>query len=322
MRDLLRRIYLVLKLLTRKNQCVNIFTESESYPMYPFYIKEGTAMIFPNRLIPFNSVKPKVGLFAILILLIAITLPYPVRALTVSSSRDCDANAVVKCGALSVDELQNKYNNDVGAQNIYNAFGISQSDIAGMDTTAVAGRVTSGGRVIVNGDEVARNVVTAGRQFMKGSHSEDINGTVFYTRSPSVSFASSSLPAFVVMDNGTFDFAVIASCGNPVKSTGITAHTKTTTQQKTVVRTPAVTPSVTKTPPPSQTQSITVAPPVTYTPPPAPVVYQAAPAPAPTIYVAPKEIPNTGVGDIAGFGSFVTLVSGAAHFLYKRKLFS
>jgi hypothetical protein len=129
---------------------------------------------------------------------------------------------------------------------------------------------------------------------------------------------------FVVMDkNGRFDFAIIASCGNPVNAhpTTVKQVPNTSSSTNTVIRQqPVAQPSsVAQT----QSQSVTVAPTpspaVTYTPPPAPVVYQAAPTTPSTTYVAPKQIPNTGIGDIAGIGSLVTLVSGFAHLLYKRK---
>jgi hypothetical protein len=271
-----------------------------------------------------DNLKAKSGLLGVLIILAAfIYMPTSVHALTVASSRDCDSNAVISCGALSINELQSKYNNNQSVQNIYNAFGISGNDMHNMDATAVAGTVTLGGRVIVNGHTVANKAETAGRQAMAGSHSEDFNDTVFYRRTPSASFASSSLPAFVVMDkNGRFDFAIIASCGNPVNAHPTTVkQIQKNTSTTTVVRQPKAPPPVSQT----QSQTVTVAPPapgVTYTPPPAPVVYQAAPAPPSPTYVAPRQIPNTGIGDIAGFGSFVTLVSGFAHLLYKRKFFA
>jgi hypothetical protein len=45
------------------------------------------------------------------------------------------------------------------------------------------------------------------------------------------------------------------------------------------------------------------------------------PVPTPVPQPQPKVIPNTGVGDVVGFGSFVSLLEGGAHLLYKRKFF-
>lgn len=156
------------------------------------------------------------------------TFSLPADAFTMSTSRDCDANAVMYCGAGSTEELIQKYNNGVAGrhsagsvQDIFRHFNISSGDVQAMNTTAVAGRVTRGGEVYINSSNapVATGAITSGRQNMAGSTQVTSGGTTFYTRPPSASFRSASLPAFVVMENGTFKYAVIASCGNPVKAT-------------------------------------------------------------------------------------------------------
>jgi hypothetical protein len=258
-----------------------------------------------------------VGLLCILLIpFIASLLIFPsALAQNSSSSRDCDSNAVINCGAMTVNELQTRVSANASARAVYSSFGISNADISSMDSTSVNGTVTRGGRVMVNGDTVATNAMTAGMQNMGGSTQTTHGGVTFFMRPPSVSFASSSLSAFVVMKNGHFDFAVIKSCGNPVKATPVV---KKVAKPKTKVVQP-VTPA--PTPPPAviqsqqQTQTVNVTPPTTVvtaapTPTPAP-----APAPAPTV------IPNTGTGDIVGFGSLVTLLSGSAHYLYRRSKF-
>lgn len=146
------------------------------------------------------------------------------NALSISSSRDCDENAVIKCGAMSINELKQKLSSTNGAIAIFAHFGITSQDIGKLTTSNTAeGTVTKGGRVIVNGKTVATGAVTAGRQKMSGDTPVTNGGITFYERKPSVSFQSSSLKAFVVTDkDGKFLFAVIASCGNPVKATPVT----------------------------------------------------------------------------------------------------
>jgi hypothetical protein len=143
-----------------------------------------------------------------------------------SSGQNCDDNAVVFCGTTSVSGLIGKYNDGDGRntatsiQNIYNWFGISSSDIQAMGSTAQNGSVTSSGNVYVGSTLVATNALTAGRQNIQpGSSEQDNQDTVFFTRAPSVSFLSSPLSAYVVMKNGVFQFAILTSCGNPVKAT-------------------------------------------------------------------------------------------------------
>lgn len=151
-------------------------------------------------------------------------------AVTVGGGQDCDANAVIYCGAQSTETLISKYTNGT-AQNsaksihdIYDKFGISAGAVQTMNTTAVAGKVTKTGEVYVNSSAtaVANNALTAGRQNMAGSTQVNQNGTVFYTRAPGVSFRSTSIPAFVVMKDGVFQYAVISSCANPVTATPTT----------------------------------------------------------------------------------------------------
>jgi hypothetical protein len=141
-------------------------------------------------------------------------------ALTLDSARDCDTNAIINCGALTIAELQQKYaSSDIGP--VYARFGITATEINNMDNNTggqqtMAGRVTKDNTVIADGQVVATNAMTAGRQNMPGSTQESSGGITFYRRPPSVSFVSQTLPAFVVMENGRFAFAIIASCGNPV----------------------------------------------------------------------------------------------------------
>lgn len=175
-----------------------------------------------------------ISLFMLLATVFTLQLSRSVQALT--GARDCDANAVMYCGAISQGELQTKYtqNSPGDLDDIYSAFGISASDIAGSNSEIKIGQVTKDGRVLVDGNVVATGAVTIGRENMAGSTAITINGKTYYQRTPSVSFGSSALDAFVLMRNGEFYKAIIMSCGNPVKAekvakpvascTGLTAN--------------------------------------------------------------------------------------------------
>jgi hypothetical protein len=215
-------------------------------------------------------------------------------ALTLSSGRDCDDNAVLRCGALTTGELQSKYHG-TGVVGIFNHFGISGQDINNIGSTAVAGQVTKSGNVMVNGQVVATNAITAGRQNMPGSTLVMAGGVKFYQRPPSVSFASSSLPSFVVMKNNQFAFAIIASCGNPVAATPVAK--------------PAPTPAPV---------SRTTPPPVSPIPPTPPPKVKAAVTPPPT----PQPLPKTGPGDAMTIGIAATVLGTAGHYLYRRQRLS
>lgn len=130
---------------------------------------------------------------------------------------DCSSNAVVRCGTSSMNTVRDRYNNDTtpGTQTIYSHFGLTSNIVN--NARVVEGVVTKTNNVVVNGQVVATNAVTAGRGYIPGSTRHVINGTTFYTRSPSVSFRSAQLSAFVFLDGeGRFIGAVIKDCGNPV----------------------------------------------------------------------------------------------------------
>lgn len=146
--------------------------------------------------------------------------------LSIGGPSDCDDNAILHCGAHSMNELIGKYDNNAYARVVYKAFGISAADMGSLPSMAVEGRVTKAGDVYAGGRLVARNAMTGGRQYMPGSKQVDVRvnanrKAVFFKRAPSVSFASDSLPAYVSMQNGRFRFAIIASCGNAVSATPV-----------------------------------------------------------------------------------------------------
>jgi hypothetical protein len=156
-------------------------------------------------------------------------------AVSLGGPYNCDANAVLVGGASNTDTVISDYKNGItrvcngkkitnsaaSIHHIYSRFGISNSEIQGLSTTAVAGAVTKSGNVYANGHLVATGALTAGRQFISRSTRRTVDGTTFYTRPPSVSFLNNSLSAYVVMQDGQFKFAILSSCGNPV-----TAHPK------------------------------------------------------------------------------------------------
>jgi hypothetical protein len=181
------------------------------------------------------------------------------QAVSIDSVKNCDANSVIWCGASSVSDLVDKYDNGDGhntsasIQAIYSYYGISQADITAMNTNnekVEVGSVSASGNVY-DADEkvVATNAVTAGRENISGSTEVNSSGTVFYSRPTSVSFLSSSLPAYVVMKNGQFLFAVLASCGNPIKATLKTQPAPTPTPAPTPIPAPTPKPVIKTTTP-------------------------------------------------------------------------
>lgn len=294
------------------------------------------------------------------------------QALTIDSTRDCDANAVIRCGALNFSELQNRYS-QVGVAEIYASFGISASDIANIGNTAVAGTVTDKGNVWISRSSglcpsdqptsdvernnpnlclVATDAMTAGRQNIAGSSTVTQGGVTFYRRPPSVSFVSSSLPAFVAMSqNNRFMYAIIASCGNPVSATPVTpvvAKPKPTPQPQPKPQPQPTTPPATTTPTVvpttttitnnnsntnvnNNTNTVNVV-----APQPAPVTQAVAAQPAPAAQPQPASqsvasqpvaapqtgkttLPNTGPSGVLGLTGLSTVFGTIGHVIYRRR---
>lgn len=177
------------------------------------------------------------------------------HALSVGSARDCNANAVIRCGATTPAELEQKYNSQAGAKAIYGYFGITESDIDSIGSTAVAGHVTKSGQVWAHNHVVATDAMTAGRQNMSGSQRIRSGGTTFYERPTSVSFLSNDLSAFVVMNGNQFRYAILSSCGNPVIATSVAPPSSP--KKKTVVHRTVIYKTVRQTPPTSVSSSST-----------------------------------------------------------------
>jgi hypothetical protein len=237
-----------------------------------------------------------------------------------SGQRDCDSNAVIRCGALTAAEMRQKYNSQPYAREVFNHFGVNRNTLAKSNWRH--GYVTRDGKVVVNGKTVATGAITAGRHNMPGSRTVTKNGMTFYVRSPSVSFAQQRLDALVLMKDGRFQAAVLTSCGNPVKAKPApkpqpkpVAKQKPKPPKKQVVKKQIIQQQQ------QQQQVIVQAPPPPPPPPPKPKEVPAPPAPvpeqvpAPPVEVpapsvkaeAPEVLPDTGPGQAVGISALVTL---------------
>ena len=253
------------------------------------------------------------GAFIGVMLITGIRATETVGAVSIVSARDCDSNAVMNCGALTTKQVQDKYGN-AGVSAIYNHFGITASDINKINTTAVAGVVHKSGKITVNGATVATGAITAGRENISGSTKVKSGDVTFYKRAPSVSFRVESLSAFVVMENGVFQYAIIGACGNPVSGTPTTkppVSTPTKPKPTPPVTTPP-TPTPDPTPPVEETPTVT--PPVTTT------TSTQTPQSTPVVASASvQELPKTGPGSALIIG-LLAVVGGYIFHITHRKI--
>lgn len=218
------------------------------------------------------------GAFVGIVAVMSLGMYRQANALSIVSARDCDSNAVINCGALTTAELQNRYGNK-GVAAIFAHFGISAQDISRVHKTAQAGRVYKDGRITVGGKTVATRAITAGRENISGSTKVTSGGVTFYKRAPSVSFRPDSLAAFVIMENGKFQFAILGACGNPVSGAAVPPPAKPAAAPKPVPEAPEVE-EVPDVPAPAVATPSTQTPPSTPTP--------------PVVAAAVTELPKTG----------------------------
>lgn len=132
--------------------------------------------------------------------------------------RNCDSNSIVYCGAADTNELTQKFNeNKTGdLPAIYSAYGINASSLAG----AKMGEARKDGTIVVNGEVVATNAHSIGRQNIAGSSPKVIGGKTYYNSPNTTAFLSNSISAFVFFNaDGTFKSFILTSCANPGEGT-------------------------------------------------------------------------------------------------------
>jgi hypothetical protein len=135
--------------------------------------------------------------------------------------RDCDNNAIIKCGSETASELAKDYKaNKSELSKIYSSYGITESEVLSAGSKSKMGRVYKDGTVKVDGKVVATNAYSIGRENFGSSKKITIGGKTYYERSTKTSFVTDSISAFVFFDaNGDFKAAILTACGNPVRAT-------------------------------------------------------------------------------------------------------
>lgn len=143
------------------------------------------------------------------------------NAVTIDYTRDCDTVAVVKCGTMSLSEAQDKIKK-ADVPKIYSHMGINVNDVKGNFEEGVVwkdGRITLGkdGK----GALVATGAKTVGRWNNPTSDMKRISGTDRAYEMSTKHFVTDGQAAMIKIVNGKFAFAIIKSCGNPVKAVAV-----------------------------------------------------------------------------------------------------
>lgn len=165
-----------------------------------------------------------VGAFVGIVVLVPLGKIGSTSALAIDSGKDCDRYSIINCGVTSTSNLIAHYKASNYVRLAYTHMGISSADVLGMNTTAVAGTVYDDGTVKVGGTLVAKNVKTEARERVtSGDQVASAGDATFYVRSLASSWSHKSAPAYVVMKNHVFQFAILAPCGNPIVGTPTTS---------------------------------------------------------------------------------------------------
>lgn len=175
-----------------------------------------------------NIFKKKYKTLSVIAILAVSLFGLAIPAVKASQPRDYDNNSVIYGGAYSVSELRSDITNGTGKphqsgtdlKRLFSHIGMGLEHLT--ESKLENGYVYKNGNVTVNGKVVATNVKSMGRN--RTAHSVQVSGISYpiYWRPTSDSFVSGSIPAFVYMNyDGTMAFAVIKSCGNPVRGVGV-----------------------------------------------------------------------------------------------------
>lgn len=139
--------------------------------------------------------------------------------------QDCTVNSIIKCGEPSASAFVQKVrtngpNHDLQA--IYARFGLEPAMYDQFVANAVPGVAKMDGTVEVNGQTVATNAWSIGRTHFSYTTPYVINGKTYW-KAMDTQVLQQNLPVMVMFDgHGRMLFAVINSCGNPVKAVSVT----------------------------------------------------------------------------------------------------
>lgn len=146
-----------------------------------------------------------------------------------ASAADCDQNAIIYCGTGSANQFisqvrkNDSKNGHHDLQAIYDYYGLEPADYDRFVKYARPGTAYKDGRIVVDGQVVATNAESIGRQSKSYSHTKVINGVTYYESRSQDVFLSNSIPVMVLFNSkGVMEFAVLTSCGNPITGQRVT----------------------------------------------------------------------------------------------------
>lgn len=142
-----------------------------------------------------------------------------VQPASAQAVEDCTPNSVIRCGAATPTALiaKIKANNPNDLKAIYHHFNLPTEDYDRFAREAKVGKAYKDGRLVVDGQVVATDIWSIGREAKSYSKAYKIGDTTYHRSLASDVFNRDSLDAFVAFNNrGQVAVAVLAACGNPM----------------------------------------------------------------------------------------------------------
>ncbi len=158
-----------------------------------------------------------------------------------ASSQDCSGNSIIKCGEQSPSAFINqvKKNDDKNGhhdlQAIYSSFDLVPSDYSKFVSSARMGTAYQNGTIVVDGQTVATDAWSIGRDHFSYATAYKINGKTYY-KSADTKVLLSNIPVMVMFNSkGQMQFAAMTACGNPATGKKVTPKYSCDLLQKSAV---------------------------------------------------------------------------------------
>lgn len=143
-----------------------------------------------------------------------------VQTVAAASIEDCSDNSIIRCGVSSPADLIKKIKandpNDLKA--IYNDFKISSDYYDAFAKDAKVGTAYKNGNIVVDGQIVAKNAWSLGRDSKSYSNNYKIGDKTYHASHATDVFARDSMPVFVWFNSeGVMVAAILQPCANPMR---------------------------------------------------------------------------------------------------------
>src|SRR5665647_819168 len=156
--------------------------------------------------------RSKVTVLAVALLAASTLAVAGTQKASASYLQDCKTNSIVRCGAGTPSDFiaKVKANTTGDLPKVFADFGLVTSEYSRFVTTAKAGTLyKSGGRIVVDGQTVATNAWSIGREQKSYSWAKTISGKTYYASNTKDVLLNDSLPVMVMFNSrGVMEFAV------------------------------------------------------------------------------------------------------------------